>query len=119
MKTMPTPQDDDICKTCGKTFAWHRNNPMTKHPFNSGQDGSTDFLKRRGERDHRQRAQGAQEGSQTLQMAGDPVLRIALINRGILTPADLVVAEMQLRDALLAVQREGNDAEPTEGPRRG
>lgn len=112
------PQENDLCGTCGKSFAWHRDN-VPKHPFNAGQDGATDFLKRRGGREPQQRASTAQRGPESLQMAGDPVLRIALINRGILTPADLMVAEMQLRDALLAVQREGNDAEPTEGARRG
>jgi len=115
--TLPMPSDDDRCETCGQAFAWHREN-APKHPFNSGQDGATAFLKRRGDRDPRQRGSGAQRGSEGPQIVSpgnDPVLRIALINRGVLTPADLVVAEEQLRAALMEVQH----AEQTEGPRRG
>jgi len=110
--TIPTPSDDEKCQTCGKDFGWHRDN-APKHPFNNGQDGSTAFLKRRGGRDDGLATQRPQHGSQMLQMAGDPVLRIALINRGILTPADLVVAEEQLRAALMEVQ----NAQPPESSR--
>jgi len=128
---LPTVNEDDEgsnplaerCRTCGQTLGWHQANPMTKHPFNNGQDGSTDFLKRRRGRDDRRDHSSPQRGSDRPQIAGfthDAVLRIALINRGILTPADLVVAEEQLREALANVQQEGGqDAQPTEGTRRG
>lgn len=51
---------------------------------------------------------------QTLALPTDPVLRIALINRGVITPADLVIAEEQLRQALVEVDRhEGQVQERT------
>ena len=112
---MQTVNEDDRCETCGNTFGWHQVN-APKHSFNSGQDGATDFLTRRGARDPQRRGSDAQRGSggpQIVSPGNDPVLRIALINRGILTPADLVVAEEQLRAALMEVQ----NAESTEGPR--
>lgn len=115
--TIPTPSDADRCETCGQTFAWHRDN-APRHPFNSGQDGATAFLKRRGDRDPQRRGSDAQRGSESPQIVSpgnDPVLRIALINRGILTPADLVIAEEQLRAALMEVQH----GQPSEGPWRG
>lgn len=116
--TQVTVNEDDRCRSCGQTFRWHLDNE-TRHPFNSGQDGATDFLKRRGGRDPQRRGSNGQRGSETPQIVSpghDPVLRIALINRGILTPADLVVAEEQLRAALMEVQPDG---ESPEGSRRG
>jgi hypothetical protein len=113
-----TQSEDDVCQTCGKTLGWHREND-TRHPFNFGQDGATDFLKRRGARDPQRDGKSPQRGAEMPLMGGDPVLRIALINRGVLSPADLIVAETQLREALLAVQQEGPDAQSPEGSRRG
>lgn len=103
---MQTVNEDDRCGSCGQTWGWHQEN-QTFHPFNSGQEGATDFLKGRGGRDHQRGGSGAQDGSggpQIVSPGNDPVLRIALINRGILTPADLMVAEEQLRAALAEVQ---------------
>lgn len=124
--TNPVNEDDggsnplaERCQTCGQTKGWHEANPGTRHPFNSGQDGATDFLKRRGGRDPQRRGSDAQRGAETPQIVSpgnDPVLRIALINRGVLTPADLVVAEEQLRAALMEVQQYG---ESPAGARRG
>lgn len=120
---MMTTNEDDRCQTCGQTFGWHQANPQTRHPFNDGQDGATDFLKRRGGRDPKRDRSSDQGASETPLIAGfahDAVLRIALINRGILTPADLVVAEEQLRTALAEVQQEGGQGgQPTESTRRG
>ena len=83
--TMQTVNDRSFCGTCGKTFGWHQVN-ATKHPFNSGQDGATDFLTKRGARDPQRRGPGAQrgaEGPEIVSYGNHPVLRIALINRGI------------------------------------
>lgn len=107
------PNDDQRCLTCGQTYAWHVDN-QPRHPFNDGQDGATDFLKRRGGRDHRREGSTRQRGSdgpQIVSPGNDPVLRIALINRGILSPADLVVAEEQLRAALAEVQERSASGE--------
>lgn len=118
---MTAPNEDDRCLTCGQTFGWHQEN-STRHPFNSGQDGATAFLKRQGGRDDQRRGSGVQQGSEGPQIVSpgnDPVLRIALINRGVLTPADLIVAEEQLRQALAEIQERGSDGESAEGSRRG
>lgn len=115
---MQTVSEDDRCLTCGQTFGWHQeHNP--RHPFST--DGSTDFLNTNRRRDQARAAKGAQRGSggpQIVSPGNDPVLRIALINRGILTPADLVIAEEQLRVALAEVMQSGQ-AQQAEGPRRG
>jgi hypothetical protein len=100
------PALEDVCLTCGKTYGWHIDN-QPRHPFNHGQDGATAFLKRRGDRPVQRGPIGAQEGSEGPQIASmttDPVLRIALINKGILTPTDLAAAEEALRVALAEVK---------------
>lgn len=106
---MMTVNEDDTCRSCGLTYGWHvKNTP--KHPFNAGQAGATDFLKRPGARDPGNHSSTSQQGTQGPQMVlpgGDPVVRIALINKGILTPADLMAAEEALRQALANVQKEG------------
>jgi hypothetical protein len=110
-----TVNEDDRCGTCGQTYGWHQEN-TTHHNFSiAGQDGATDFLTRRGRPVQRGPigAQRGSEGPQLVSPGNDPVLRIALINRGVLTPADLVVAEEQLRAALAEVQ----NAQSSEGTR--
>lgn len=111
-------KDDDRCGTCGQTLLWHEeNNP--RHPFNSGQDGATAFLNTNRRRDQARAAKDAQRGSEGPQIVSpgnDPVLRIALINRGVLTPADLVIAEEQLRVALAEVMESGQ-TQQAESPR--
>lgn len=112
---LSTVNEDDRCQTCGNTYKWHQEN-HPRHPFNSGQDGATDFLKRKRGQDDQRAGSGAQRGSegpQIVSTGNDPVLRIALINRGILSPADLVIAEEQLRVALSEVQH----AQSAEGAR--
>lgn len=95
-------KNDEVCQTCGKTFAWHEEN-IPRHPFNSGQDGATAFL---GERQKRQDKERTTRPPQIASVPTDPVLRIALINRGIITPAELMAAEAQLQQALADVRRD-------------
>lgn len=95
----------DRCKTCQQTRLWHdNNNPI--HPFNDGQAGATAFLNRTHNRPGND-APRRSEGPQVI--PSDPVLRIALINRGIITPADLAAAEEQLRVALVSMQGENGE----------
>lgn len=107
--THQTVNEDDVCRTCGKTFGWHiENTPV--HPFNYGQSGATDFLKQGRNRNRPGDAKGAQETSQGAQIASmttDPVLRIALVNAGVITPTQLVAAEESLRLALNEVMMKG------------
>lgn len=123
MSQSTVSEGDRRCDACGQTFTWHQEHPETRHPFSAGEDGATDFLKRRRDRDVKRGPIGSQRGSdrpQIIASGNDPVLRIALINRGVLTPADLMVAEEQLREALANAQQEGgHDGQPTEGTRRG
>jgi hypothetical protein len=103
-----TVNEDDRCRVCGQTFGWHEEN-QPRHPF-TPEGASLDFLKRPKDRDRsgRKTSQSPAEPPVIASMAHDPVVRIALINRGILTPADLMVAEAQLRDALAVAQEGGN-----------
>lgn len=85
---------DDICKTCGNTGAWHvANRPV--HPFNNGEAGATAFLKRRTRESSD--PQKDEQPPRMPMMTGDPVLRQALINKGVLTPEDLRAAEEMIR----------------------
>jgi hypothetical protein len=94
-------EDPEICKTCHHTRLWHDTNKPI-HPFNSGQAGATAFLNRRGDRTPGSGRDGAPRPTQGPPMLpSDPVLRVALLNAGILTPADLAAAEEQLRTAFI------------------
>lgn len=98
--------EDDVCETCGQTYSWHfENKPV--HPFNHGQVGATDFLKSRRDRDGGKSSQRGPEGAQIVGMSTDPVLRIALISAGVITPVQLAAAEESLRVALLEVRPGG------------
>jgi hypothetical protein len=81
--TVPT------CHTCGHTKQWHEDK-QPRHPFNDGQSGSTSFLTRQ-----KGNATGNNGGGTPSAAAYpiDPVLRTALINKGVITPQDLRDAE--------------------------
>lgn len=112
---MPTVNEDDVCRVCKYSFQWHQeNNP--RHPF-TPEGGSLDFLKRRGTPDHTAGRSTSPRGSDTSPIPmtlSDPVLRIALMNRGVISAADLVIAESQLREALAAVRSEDGQGEVQE-----
>ena len=70
------------------------------HSFNDGQAGAAAFLgmKRRDRGNSPgDNGNGAQRGSQTAPWPFDPVLRQALIDKGVLTPEDLRDAEDKIR----------------------
>lgn len=94
------PSDDDICHTCGQTYLWHLKN-APRHLFSFEAD-STAFLGPRRNRDPQRTTQTSQRGAEGPQTVAapwpfDPVLRQALINRGVITPEDLVTAEASIR----------------------
>jgi len=91
---METVNGDDTCHTCGKTYTWHLENDSI-HPFNSGQAGATAFLTQRGRRGDNRPQRGLARPSQAYPF--DPVLRQALIDKGVLTVEDLQVAEEKIR----------------------
>jgi len=90
---MTTMSEDDPgpCRTCDRSFDWHKkNNPI--HPFNDGQAGAISFLKKGREKDKAPEVQ-----VRRAEWPFDPVLRQALINKGVLTPEDLRDAEEQIK----------------------
>src|SRR6478735_1806254 len=77
----------DECKLCGNDYAWHRDNIETlQHRF-VPRDGSLAKLN-----DNREKKPTA-----PVQPQGDPVLRIALLKAGIITPDQLQDAENDLK----------------------
>lgn len=106
---MPTGDIGDNCHTCGRSQQWHKeNNPI--HPFNDGAAGATGFLGKRGDRTHQRAGNASQQGSQDpprVVWPTDPVLRIALMNAGVITADHLRVAEEQLRTAMGEVLTQG------------
>lgn len=86
---------DDQCKFCQQTRQWHDdNNP--KHPFNDGTlPHSAAFGVRRSDGS---RGPAPSRGNvPPPAWPFDPVLRQALIDKGLLTPEDLTVAENKIR----------------------
>lgn len=93
-----TTTPDDKCHICGETHPWP-DGTVPKHPFSAGEGASTAFL---GQRDRRG-AETSQRGSQGRHISAprptfplDPVLRQALIDKGVLTPQDLTDAEAKI-----------------------
>lgn len=88
------------CTTCGRTYDWHvRNQGMIKHPYNDGSvPVSTTFGKRKDPRDKNSHTDGTTPATPAVAAwPFDPVLRQALIDKGILTPDDLTHAEAKIR----------------------
>lgn len=84
--------EEDICRTCGQTLGWHQeNNPQ--HPFRDNGDLLPDGL---GKKDQQKKLKTRVE---VRDWPHDPVLRIALVNKGILTMADIEAAEQSMREA--------------------
>lgn len=88
------PEPTDKCRTCGNSWGWHQEEKPI-HPFNNGEAGATAFLKRRA-RESNDRQKDDQPPRMPM-MTGDPVLRQALINKGVLTPEDFRAAEEMIR----------------------
>lgn len=113
------PEPSDRCQTCRNTYAWHEeNNPV--HPFNDGQAGAKAFLGSRRVRDPQTGRKVAQQGSQTpptVVWPSDPVLRVALMNAGVITADDLRRAEEQLRAAMGPIFEGGPNGQQAEGTR--
>lgn len=85
---------ENVCKICDNDEEWHReNNP--RHSFvGKNSDGGMAQLGPRKEKEKT----GA-KGKVEIGLPSDPALRIALVNAGVLTLADIYVAEEQLRTA--------------------
>lgn len=117
---MTEPSETDICETCGNPREPH---PF-RHPFNEGQAGATAFLgvkKPKPGHPTGDNGNGAQNRPQTAPWPLDPVLRTALINKGVITPQDLRDAEEVIRATTQQFQdvtqgsRHGKSAEEARG----
>jgi hypothetical protein len=76
-----------VCTTCGNTAEWHRiNNP--RHRFSAVNDGLNTFAPEDSTPDSR---------VVPMTMPFDPVLRMALIDKGVITVADLDAADAKIK----------------------
>lgn len=102
--TIENPKPDDRCTTCTNTFQWHQENE-TRHPFNPGGSVpvSATFGRRRADGTN-EPGKGRHGGAETVGAAVpgpypfDPVLRQALIDKGVLTADDLRAAERKIAE---------------------
>lgn len=90
--TSTSPTDDRKCRTCGQTWAWHEEH-KPRHKFVDADSDLPDGLG--------PKAQKKGEKPAVIQKGwpSDPVLRIALVRKGILSMADIEAAEAELREA--------------------
>jgi hypothetical protein len=102
MTTLETINEDDICHTCGKTYQWHIDF-QPAHLFNTGTSGMKAALGARRDRDPQSRritSQQPSQGPSRVVWPTDPVLRVALINAGVITADDLHKAEELLKTSM-------------------
>lgn len=92
----------DECQTCNRSRMWHdENQPI--HPFNEGQAGAKAFLGARRDRDPQSGRKSSPDGAEppaTVVWPTDPVLRVALINAGVITTQHLRDAEEMLKASM-------------------
>lgn len=99
-----TTNNQPVCTTCGKPHPFP-DGTVPKHPFN---DGSLSFADTFGRKlpDGSRALPGTEEPpAQAVGNAWpfDPVLRQALIDKGVITPDDLINAEKQIKAVTNAV----------------
>lgn len=111
-------QGETNCCTCGNSWAWHLQHPEVRHPFNDGSVPFKTTFGDRGRHDDQKRAQRGSEDASRPAMPFDPVLRQALIDKGVLTPDDLRDAEAkimvitgQFQDSVRKVMKEDGEGE--------
>lgn len=95
----PGPHDDPQCQTCQNRKSWHDDQPAgaVRHPFNPGNLPVSATFGKRDQRGKDPRAGTVQARPANVPFPFDPVLRMALIRKGVITTDDL-------RDAELAIQ---------------
>lgn len=110
--------ESDRCLTCDNTAKWHRDNPGVVHPFNDGTVPHQATFGRRRADGSKEPVNGPQRASEPAGMRPpemqsrwpfDPVLRQALINKGVLTPQDLRDAEEQIRSITAQFESEARN----------
>ena len=88
----PTEVEDEYCSMCGFSKTDHH----FKHKF-VGIGGSLQVADSSG--DQAQSGDPVTQGRAGIDLRGDPVLRMALIRKGVLTTGDLDTVEHELRTA--------------------
>lgn len=104
------PNDDHECATCGRTYEWHQNN-ATRHKFDPGDDSVPRIggpVRRRG--DDKERV--IEVMPRVSAFPFDPVLRQALIDKGVITADDLTEAEGKI-NAVTGQLLGGGGGKPT------
>jgi hypothetical protein len=91
----------EVCQTCDNTWAWHMNNE-TRHQFNDGSIPTSQTFGTRlpdGTRTKPGKPASSETGAvrEVAPWPFDPVLRQALIDKGVITPEDLTAAENKIR----------------------
>lgn len=119
---MATPSKPP-CLTCGNSEEWHEHNPQTVHRFNDGSAStSATFGTPRNRNDRRdsrvpQRPAGIPEMAPVRHWPHDPVLRLALIDAGVITPDHLRRAEEKIQSITQEVMQDGQFEGGQEGLR--
>lgn len=103
------------CVTCGNSKEWHDANPQTQHVFNDGSVPMSATFGRKRADGSKEPLNGPQRGAEPAVLRPpemqsrwpfDPVLRQALIDKGVLTPQDLRDAEETIKAVTAAFNRE-------------
>lgn len=121
-ETVPSVHDDPDCVTCGNSKSWHATNPA-RHPFNDGSVPVSDTFGKRGkdkprDLDHdKPQPRTVQARATTRGWPLDPVLRQALMDKGVLTIEDLRAAEEKILATTGQIMTEGEE-EGGKQPRR-
>lgn len=85
---------DPLCRTCGRPLS---NHPF-RHPFVSMDAKGNSLIARDDDaHDHASRTPQENQGHVRIAPAGDPVLRMIMIRKGIITVEDLDNLEAELR----------------------
>jgi hypothetical protein len=102
-----TNQSDIKCRTCGQTYDWHLDRVGTiRHPFNPP-DTPLPTAETFGKRlPDGTRADATPTKVEEAPWPFDPVLRQALMDKGVITPDDLTRAERTIRAVTASVQQE-------------
>ena len=110
--TTTLSEPDGKCSTCGESHVeLAARGVVPKHPFN---DGSLPFKATFGDRNRTDDWKPAQRGAERPTTQGwpfDPVLRQALIDKGVLTPDDLRNAENKIHQMSVVFNQGGRGGE--------
>lgn len=84
----------DVCTVCFKNRAEHGD---MKHVFRGRDDRQQSLRPHKASADASSNAGDRSQESLGVALSGDPVLRMALIRKGLITPDDLTAVEAELR----------------------